>query len=316
VEDNCLNQRSRPGNVFIDRFLVLARWADSADGRRRALYVAEVHRAALAVHGAELKGEPLALDGRNLRVLIDPAPFEDQVFAATVRFDQSAVLSPVERLNGSAVLNAGFHSCGTVSIGACSVFVGKKCAHACDHEKAKPSAAPTTAAVRTSGVTRRQFNLNVRSIFGYPLQQPDYFKSLMRADRTMWIAPAGEPRCFAERKLRPHASSRKTDGVAGRGRASARPRKASRRPSNRAQVQRCSSCGHLHFPSTPRPGERPRDAQSRVVRKTKASPFHSVVVLTPAARTKVAQLPGIGPNAVTRSSEGQRPRRSIRSSED
>ena len=192
----------------------------------------------------------------------------------------------------------------------------KNARQACDHEKAKPSAAPTTAAVRTSGVTRRQFNLNVRSIFGYPLQQPDYFKSLMRADRTMWIAPAGEPRCFAERKLRPHASSRKTDGVAGRGRASARPRKASRRPSNRAQVQRCSSCGHLHFPSTPRPGERPRDAQSRVVRKTKASPFHSVVVLTPAARTKVAQLPGIGPNAVTRSSEGQRPRRSIRSSED
>ena len=55
------------------------------------------------------EGESLPGDGRDPPIGIDPASFEDQIFAAAIGFDQPAPSCMVEGLHGPEVRHAGLH---------------------------------------------------------------------------------------------------------------------------------------------------------------------------------------------------------------
>lgn len=73
------------------------------------LYIAEIHGAAPAAAGNEIIGKPLPNNRRDSGVLINPASFEDYIFATAVGLDRAPASRLVEGLYGPVVNHDGLH---------------------------------------------------------------------------------------------------------------------------------------------------------------------------------------------------------------
>ena len=73
------------------------------------LYIAEVHSAAPTATGVHAVGKPLPNDWGDAGVLVDPASFKDQIFAAAIGLNSSAVSRPIEGPHSPVVDHDGLH---------------------------------------------------------------------------------------------------------------------------------------------------------------------------------------------------------------